>query len=48
MESRKSPQEQVREIGKLIEDAQERLDQARYALDTLVARLDQDASAGDG
>jgi hypothetical protein len=45
--SSKSLQEQVREIQKLIADAQEQLDQARWALETLVFRLDQEESAGD-
>ena len=45
--SSKSVQEQVREIQKLISDAQEMLDQARWALETLVFRLDQEDPAGD-
>jgi hypothetical protein len=45
--SSKSLQEQVREIQKLIADAQETLDQARWALETLVFRLAQDDSEGD-
>jgi hypothetical protein len=40
--SSKSLQEQVREIQKLIKDAEETLDQARWALETLVFRLAQD------
>ena len=36
----KSVQEQVREIQKLIKDANETLDQAHWALETLVFRLD--------
>lgn len=38
----KSYQEQVREIQKLISDANQTLDQARWALETLVFRLAQD------
>jgi hypothetical protein len=45
--SSKSLQEQVREIQKLISDAQETLDQARWALETLVFRLAQDDDAGE-
>jgi hypothetical protein len=40
--SSKSYQEQVREIQKLISDANETLEQARWALETLVFRLAQD------
>jgi hypothetical protein len=38
----KSLQQQVREIQKLISDADETLAQARWALETLVFRLDQE------
>ena len=38
----KSLQEQVREIQKLISDAEETLAQAKWALETLVFRLAQD------
>ena len=37
----KSLQQQVREIQKLISDAEETLAQAKWALETLVYRLDQ-------
>ena len=40
--SSKSLQQQVREIQKLIADAEERLAQARWALETLVYRLAQE------
>jgi ATP-dependent Clp protease ATP-binding subunit ClpC len=36
----KSPSEQAAEIQKLIDDAQDRLSQAKWALQTLVERLD--------
>jgi hypothetical protein len=45
----KSPQQQVREIQKLISDAEDTLAQAKWALETLVFRLaqeDEDASPG--
>ena len=45
--SSKSLQEQVREIQKLISDATETLDQARWALETLVFRLAQEDEDGD-
>ena len=38
----KSLQEQIREIQKLISDAEETLAQAKWALDTLVFRLAQE------
>jgi hypothetical protein len=47
----KSVQQQVREIRKLIEDAEETLAQAKWALETLVFRLaqeDEDAGSGTG
>lgn len=47
----KSLQRRVREIQKLIEDADETLAQARWALETLVFRLaqeDGEAGAGSG
>jgi hypothetical protein len=44
--SSKSLQEQVREIQKLLADAQETLDQARWALETLVFRLAQEDEDG--
>ncbi len=40
--SRKSLQDQVREIQKLIADANETLTQAQRALETLMSRLDQE------
>jgi hypothetical protein len=40
--SSKSLQQQVREIQKLISDAEETLAQAKWALETLVFRLAQD------
>ena len=43
----KSLQEQVREIQKLITDANETLDQAQWALETLVFRLDQEQPPED-
>jgi hypothetical protein len=46
--SSKSLQEQVREIQKLISDAQETLDQARWALETLMFRLAQEDEAAGG
>ena len=49
MSGSKSVQQQVREIQKLIEDAEETLAQAKWALETLVFRLaqeDEDAPAG--
>jgi hypothetical protein len=42
----KSLQEQVREIEKLIADATETLDQARWALETLRYRIGADESGG--
>jgi hypothetical protein len=42
----KSLQDQVREIQKLISDADETLAQAKWALETLVFRLVQDDEAG--
>ena len=45
--SSKSLQEQVREIQKLISDANETLDQARWALETLVFRLAQEDEDAD-
>jgi hypothetical protein len=45
----KSVQQQVREIQKLISDAEETLAQAKWALETLVLRLaqeDDDGGAG--
>ena len=44
--SSKSVQQQVREIQKLISDAEETLAQAKWALETLVFRLAQDDEAG--
>jgi hypothetical protein len=47
----KSIQQQVREIQKLIEDAEETLAQAKWALETLVFRLaqeDEDAGSTTG
>ncbi|HWK27508.1 MAG TPA: hypothetical protein VNS09_13150 [Solirubrobacter sp.] len=44
----KSAREQVREIRKLLADAEETLAQARWALETLEARLDEDEDAGTG
>ena len=48
----KSLQQQVREIQKLISDADETLAQARWALETLIFRLaqedEEDAGAGGG
>jgi hypothetical protein len=43
----KSLQDQIREIRKLIEDAEASLGQARWALQTLEARLGQE-DAGPG
>jgi hypothetical protein len=40
--SSKSIQQQVREIQKLISDTEETLAQAKWALETLVFRLDQE------
>jgi hypothetical protein len=40
----KSLQDQVREIQRLIEDADETLAQAKWALQTLIFRLAQDES----
>jgi len=40
----KSLQDQIREIRKLIEDAEASLGQARWALQTLEARLGQDGA----
>jgi hypothetical protein len=45
--SSKSLQEQIREIQKLITDAEEMLAQARWALETLVFRLAQEDSDDD-
>jgi hypothetical protein len=43
----KSLQDQVREIQKLIADAEETLAQAKWALETLVYRLAQDDESGN-
>ena len=43
----KSLQEQVREIQKLIEDADETLAQAKWALETLIFRLNQEEESGE-
>jgi outer membrane protein TolC len=45
MDTRKSLRDQVREIQNLIEDAEETLDQARYALETLINRLEREEPA---
>jgi hypothetical protein len=45
---RKSLQQQVREIQKLIADATETLDQARWALETLVYRIAQEEGGAAG
>ncbi len=42
--SGKSLEDQVREIRKLVQDAEETLDQARWALETLESRLARGAS----
>ena len=44
--SSKSIQQQVREIQKLIGDAEETLAQAKWALETLVFRLAQEDETG--
>jgi hypothetical protein len=44
--SSKSLQQQVREIQKLIADAEETLAQAKWALETLKFRIDQEDGAG--
>ena len=43
----KSVQQQVREIQKLISDAEETLAQAKWALETLFFRLDQEEGDED-
>jgi hypothetical protein len=43
--TRKNLEDQVREIRKLIADAQDTLEQARWALQTLEARLADDRDA---
>ena len=47
-ETGKSSAEQALEIQKLIEDAQEKLAQATWALKTLVARLEGSGEARQG
>ncbi len=42
----KSLQDQIREIQKLIADAEETLAQAKWALETLVFRIAQDDESG--
>ena len=46
--SSKSLQDQVREIQKLIEDADESLAQAKWALETLIFRLARQEMAARG
>jgi len=46
MSSIKSLQDQIREIKKLIEDAEASLGQARWALTTLEYRLGQEGDGG--